>query len=152
MNSKIQRLQRLQKISRLLDTQFEGPFGIRFGLDPLIGLIPILGDALTTLVSFYIVFEAYHLGCSSTVLFRMVLNIFLEDVIKVIPVLGQVFDFYWKSNTKNMELIEKFMGAPQKTTRNSALLLGVLLLIFLGMMTFVLAATVYLIVTIIQLL
>lgn len=145
------RVQRLQKVSRLLDTQFTGPFGVKFGLDPLIGLIPVLGDGFTTLVSFYIVLEAYKLGCSPVVLIRMVLNIFLENIVKVIPFVGQLFDFYWKSNLKNIQLIEKHLNQPEKTKRNSALLLGLLILSFLLVMTFVLAATIYLVVWLAQL-
>jgi len=145
------RVQRLQKIARLLDTQFEGPLGIRFGLDPLIGLIPVFGDAMTTLISFYIVVEAYRMGCSVSVLIRMLLNIFLEDLVKVIPVIGQLFDFYWKSNLKNLDLIEHHVQAPEKTRRASFLFLGVLVMSFLLTMTFVLAGSVWVVVWLAQL-
>lgn len=150
MNNLQRRVQRLQKITRLLDTQFTGPFGLKFGFDPLIGLIPVFGDAFTTLISFYIVLEAHHLGCGPTVLVRMILNIFFEDLVKVVPLVGQLFDFYWKSNVKNMQLLEKYLDQPAKTERNSALLLGVLILSFLLVMTFVLASTIYLIVALVQ--
>lgn len=144
------RVERLRKISRLLDSQFEGPFGFRFGLDPLIGLIPVLGDALTSLISFYIVLESYQLGCSPAVLARMVLHIFLEDLVKVVPGVGQIFDFFWKSNLKNIDLLEKYMKEPQKTRRHSVLLLGVLIMSFLLVMTAVLVATVLLVAWIVR--
>lgn len=133
------RVQRLQKLARFLDSQFEGPFGIKFGLDPLIGLIPGFGDIFTSVLSFFIVIEAYNMGCSPAVLVRMIFNILLEDFIKVVPILGQFFDFYWKSNLKNIELIEKHIQAPAKIKKASVVYLGLLGLCFILAMTLVLA-------------
>ena len=127
MNSQFERM---KKISTLLDSQFEGPFGLKFGLDPLIGLIPVLGDGLTSLASFYLVIEAYYLGCGPAILLRMTFNILLEDLIKIIPGLGIIFDFYWKSNLKNLALIEGCVQNPRATQRSSMALLVVLSLTF----------------------
>jgi hypothetical protein len=145
------RIERLEKISRWLDDQFEGPFGFRFGLDPLIGLIPVLGDALTSLISFYIVLEAYNMGCSLPVLFRMLFNIFLEDFLKAIPVAGQLFDFYWKSNLKNMDLLRGHLRAPETMRRNSTFFIAVLVLSFLSVMTAATALSIWFLVWLIRL-
>jgi len=145
------RIQRLQKFARLLDSQFEGPFGIKFGLDPLIGLIPGFGDIFTSIVSFFIVVEAYYMGCSPAVLMRMVFNIFLEDFIKVVPVLGQLFDFYWKSNLKNMVLLEKHLQSPVETRRASIVFFALLGLSFILAMTLSLALVIWTIVGIVRL-
>jgi hypothetical protein len=145
------RIQRLQKFARLLDSQFEGPFGIKFGLDPLIGLIPGFGDIFTSIVSFFIVVEAYYMGCSPAVLMRMVFNIFLEDFIKVVPILGQLFDFYWKSNLKNMALLEKHLQSPVETRRASIVFFALLGLSFILAMTLSLALVIWTIVGIVRL-
>ncbi len=133
------RVQRLKKLARLLDSQFEGPFGIRFGLDPLIGLIPGFGDILTSLISFFIVIEAYNLGSSPSLLMRMIFNILIEDFIKVVPLLGQFFDFYWKSNLKNIDLIERHIQSPERTKKTSVLFLALLGIAFILAMTLVLS-------------
>lgn len=96
---------------------------MKFGFDPIIGLIPVVGDILTSVVSFGVVFEAYRTGCGISVLLRMLFNIFLEDAIKVIPVFGQMFDFYWKSNIRNVLLLENYLEKPKQTQRHSFLLL-----------------------------
>ncbi len=124
-------LERIKKISTILDSQFEGPFGFRFGLDPIVGLIPVVGDGVTTLISFYLVIEAYYLGCSPAILMRMIFNIFLEDAIKVFPFVGQVFDFYWKSNQKNLKLIESYFDQPHETIQRSKVFLIVLITSFI---------------------
>ncbi len=126
----VSQLNRIKKISTLLDSQFDGPMGIKFGLDPLVGLIPVVGDGVTTLISFYLVIEAYYLGCSPAILLRMTFNIFLEDAIKVIPLVGQVFDFYWKSNLKNLKLIEDYFEKPRETQQRSKIFLAVLITLF----------------------
>ncbi len=138
-------LQRLQKLSVLLDSQFTGPYGLKFGLDPVVGLIPVIGDAVTSFTSFYIVYEAYRMGCGFSILFRMAFNIFLEDLVKVIPLFGQIFDFYWKSNLKNIHLLEKFIDHPQLTRRNSTWLVFILGLTMVMMLLISLALSIYIV-------
>lgn len=146
-----QRLERLKKISRLMDSQFEGPLGWKFGLDPLIGLIPFLGDALTSLISFYIVAEAYAMGCGFSVLLRMLFHIILEGLIKAIPGLGLLFDFYWKSNLKNIELLERHVQSPQQTQRSSLFFLVAIGFIFLASMVAVLSLSIWFLAWLVQL-
>jgi hypothetical protein len=105
-------VQNLKKISELLDTKYSGPFGIKFGLDPILGLIPGIGDLVTTVLSFYIIFQAYVIGVGSSVLIRMCVNVLLENLFDMIPFFGNFFDLIWKSNTKNLELLNKYIQSP----------------------------------------
>lgn len=95
-----------QKLSWLLDRSIRLPGGITLGLDGLIGLIPGVGDLLGALLSLWIVFLAYRHGASKTVLSRMVLNILIDMAVGAIPVLGDVFDFFWMANDRNIKLLQ----------------------------------------------
>jgi hypothetical protein len=79
----------------------------RIGLDPIIGLIPGLGDWITSLLSFLIVFGAYRDGVSRWTLGRMVGNIILDLFLGAIPFLGDLLDFVWKANRRNLELWDR---------------------------------------------
>jgi hypothetical protein len=120
------RLQHLRTLARLLDSQFRGPWGTRFGLDGLLGLVPFVGDAVTTGVSFYIVIQAYLLGCTGATLVRMALNIALDNLIAAVPVLGNVFDFFWKSNDRNIDLIDAHLRDAPATARRSSFVIVIL--------------------------
>jgi hypothetical protein len=116
-------LSRLRKLAILLDSKFEGPFGIRFGVDAILGFFPILGDLLTNAFSFYIIIQGAFLGCPPSVLVRMTLNIVFENLIDSIPFLGNFFDIFWRANTKNLYLIESYLKAPEMITWRSRLVL-----------------------------
>jgi hypothetical protein len=95
-------------VSRLLDSQWRVPgTGIRFGVDPLVGLVPGLGDVATGLVSAYIVLMAKRLGLPYHVLARMAGNILVDVVFGSIPLLGSVFDVFYKANRRNFRLLQK---------------------------------------------
>jgi hypothetical protein len=95
-----------------MDTQFEIPgLGIRFGLDALLGLIPGIGDTLTSLVSFYILSAGVRLGIPKITMARMGMNVAIDWVVGSIPLVGDLFDVAWKSNTKNVELIRRHVAA-----------------------------------------
>lgn len=91
-----------------MDDLFRVPvLGWRFGLDALIGLVPGLGDTSTALVSFYILAAAVRYRVPKITLLRMGLNIALDYVVGSLPVVGDVADAWWKSNRKNLELLQK---------------------------------------------
>ena len=91
-----------------MDDLFRVPvLGWRFGLDALIGLVPALGDTSTTLVSFYILASAVRYRVPKITLLRMGLNIGIDYVFGALPVVGDVADAWWKSNRKNLELLQK---------------------------------------------
>jgi len=140
-HSKITSIQRLRKLSRLLDNAIAIPgTTFRVGLDPILGLIPGAGDFVGTALSAYIVVEAARLGIPRATLGKMVSNILLESVVGAIPLVGDWFDFAWKANTKNMELLEAHLGvspASQKVNRWFVfLLVAGLFIVGIGLVTF----------------
>ena len=91
-----------------MDDVFRVPvLGWRFGLDALIGLVPGLGDTSTALVSFYILAAAVRYRVPKITLLRMGLNIGIDYVVGALPVVGDFADAWWKSNRKNLELLQK---------------------------------------------
>ena len=133
---KINRLNQLRTLGQLLDSRFEGPMGLRFGLDGLLGLIPVVGDLITSAISFYIIAQAAVLGCAPSTLVRMALNVMIENLIDIIPLVGNIFDFIWKANLKNLALLENHLAAPRKVTWQSRVIVGLialsLLVVLLG--------------------
>ncbi len=112
--------QRLNFLAFLLDSAIQIPgTKIRFGLDPLIGLVPGIGDAIGAILSSYILNEAAALGVPRTVLLRMSFNIAVDAVIGVIPFAGDLFDVAWKANLKNAKLINDWLDEPTRTARAS---------------------------------
>lgn len=105
--SQAERLNRLRALARLLDARFGIP-GTRFrlGLDSILGLVPGIGDAATAAVSLYMLVEARRLGVGMPTLMRMGWNVALDLGLGAVPLVGDVFDFFWKSNLKNMDLLE----------------------------------------------
>jgi hypothetical protein len=94
-------------IADLLDNRFK-ILGIKFGLDPLLGLIPGIGDFIALLFSFYIIWIGLRMKLPEEQLARMVQNVILDFVIGLVPVLGDVSDFVFKANTKNIEILKKY--------------------------------------------
>ena len=99
---------RVTMMEKLLERSFVIP-GVNFpvGLDALIGLVPVLGDIVTTAMGAYIVWEARNLGMSRWKLARMGLNVLFDTAIGVIPVVGDAADALFRSNTKNLKIILK---------------------------------------------
>lgn len=108
----------LETLSHYLDGLFKIPgVGWRFGLDSLIGLIPNVGDVSTALVSFYILVAGVRYGVPKITLARMAFNVGLDYLVGVIPFVGDAFDFVWKANKQNMDLIrERGTGQGNGTT------------------------------------
>jgi hypothetical protein len=130
------RLRWVARVSRLLDSQFRLPgTDFRFGLDPLLGFVPILGDLGTTAVSVSLLLTMLRHGASGQVVVRMALNILLDSVIGAIPVLGNLFDFAYKSNERNVELLRRHYaeGRHQGSGRGLVLLLLLGFVVLLGL-------------------
>ena len=130
-------LERLRTVSRLLDSAFVIPgTRYRFGFDALIGLVPGLGDAVGAIFSGYIILQASRLGAPKSVVTRMIGNVALDTLVGWVPVLGDLFDVAWKSNLRNMALLETHLQQPAAARAGSrkalVLLGGVLLLLFVG--------------------
>lgn len=116
MDSRQERLEqaarRLDRLAWLLDDSFGLPgTKRRFGIDPLLGLIPGVGDVIGAGLSLWLLVEAARLGASRALLTRMFGNVLVEALIGIVPVVGDVFDFYWKANQRNRQLLATYIDA-----------------------------------------
>ena len=104
-------------IARLMDTVFKIPgTSIRVGVDPLLGMIPGVGDALSGLIGTSILFLAAQLGVPKIVQLRMALNILINGLISSIPGVGDLFSLWFKSNVKNANLLRRYGNATMKSS------------------------------------
>jgi Domain of unknown function (DUF4112) len=109
-----ERIARIDTLSTLLDTAWVLPgTNVRFGLDALLGLIPGIGDVITTATALYIVHEARQLGAPRHVIARMLANVALDGMVGAVPVLGDAFDVMWRSNRRNMRLLQEWLAREQ---------------------------------------
>jgi len=110
----------LELLARLMDSVFHVPgLGIRFGLDALIGLIPGLGDIATSLVSLYILKASSRLGVPRVMLARMALNIAIDCLLGSLPIVGDLFDIWWKANQKNVGMLQRHLQATPAEERRA---------------------------------
>ena len=104
----VQRLEALRRVSQLLDSAFVLPgTNQRIGFDPIIGLIPLIGDLAAPLFTIGVLWEGLDLGIPKVVQLRMIFNTAVDALIGVIPIGGDIFDFAWKSNQMNLALLER---------------------------------------------
>ena len=139
-------LRRVKVVASVLDEAIRVPgTNLRFGVDPVVGLIPGLGDLIGGAASVYIILEAARAGAPASVLIRMALNVGIDTIVGELPVVGDLFDFAWKSNSRNVALLARHVEAPVQTKRASkalvALLIAAIVLVVIG----VSALTIYLI-------
>ena len=118
----------LDNLSHYLDGLFRVPgTGWRFGLDALIGLIPNVGDTITSFASFYILIAGVRYGVPKITLLRMAFNIGLDYLVGTIPFLGDAFDFVWKANKQNLDLIrERGTGKGHGTASDYIFVFGII--------------------------
>jgi hypothetical protein len=133
------RTQRVRVLGKLLDNSIPIPgTGWKIGLDPIIGLIPGVGDLIGALLSGYIVLEAVRAEVPTFTLLRMLVNVGIDTLLGAIPALGDVFDAAWKSNTMNVALLERHLASNEisaaPTGRN---VLGVLLVAIVALVIIV---------------
>ncbi|HYO83208.1 MAG TPA: DUF4112 domain-containing protein [Bryobacteraceae bacterium] len=135
----------IERLAWLMDGSIPLPGGYRIGLDPIIGLVPGVGDLIGTLVSSAIVLQAHRAGIAKPTLLRMVANVGIDAVVGAIPFAGDLFDFAFKANRKNLQLYRDARSGAGKPARDAGFLavlllalgvivaMPVLLLIWLGM-------------------
>lgn len=103
-------LNRIRKLSRLMDTSIRIPLtGFRIGIDPIIGLVPGAGDLISTAFSAYIIFLATRFGIPRQDLAKMIFNVGLETVVGTVPLVGDLFDAFYKSNIRNLAILEQHL-------------------------------------------
>lgn len=134
------RMRRVRLLATLLDNSITVPgTGWKLGLDPIVGLIPGIGDLIGAVLSAYIILEAARAEVSGLTLVRMVVNVAFDTLVGSIPVVGDLFDAAWKSNTKNVALLERHVArqfggvAPRRGVSVAAVILTVIaLLVIIG--------------------
>jgi hypothetical protein len=137
--------EQLDYVAGLLDDMFRIPgTGIRFGLDALIGWVPGVGDAMTGIASFLIVFASWRRGAKAVTLTRMIANVLLETAIGAVPVAGDIFHIVWKANRRNYRLLLREREEPGANTSRDWMFLAVLLLGMLAAVAIPIAILVWL--------
>ena len=109
---------RLEAMEQLLERSFVIP-GINrpIGLDGLLGLIPVLGDIVTTAMGAWMVWEARNLGMSKFQITRMAANVGFDTLLGAVPLVGDVADFFWRSNTRNLRILRKHLDKHHPATK-----------------------------------
>lgn len=108
---------RIETLEHMLAGLIEVPMlGRKVGLDALIGLVPVVGDALGAVLGMYIVWEARNLGMSRWQIWRMTANVGFDAVVGAVPLAGDLFDFLYRSNTRNLKIIKKHLDKHHPAT------------------------------------
>jgi hypothetical protein len=128
----------IEHLGWLMDDLFRIPgLGWRFGLDAIVGLIPGFGDTATSLVSFYILAAGVSYRVPKITLLRMGLNIALDYALGALPLVGDLFDAWWKSNQKNIELLRRRATVSAEDVREGRigdwLFVGLIILLLVGL-------------------
>jgi hypothetical protein len=131
--------QSLDQLSRWMDGLFRIPgVGWRFGLDAIVGLIPGVGDTATSLVSFYILASAVRYRVPKVTLLRMGLNIGVDYLLGSVPIVGDLFDAWWKSNQMNVELLRRRATVSAEDAREGRasdwLFVGLIILVLIALL------------------
>ena len=142
-------ISRARALARALDSAIGIPgTGIRVGLDPILGLIPGVGDVIGGDVSGYLLLLAARHGAPRSVLLRMASNLAIDSLMGAVPLLGDLFDVGWKANVRNLALLERYLGQPNATRRSSRFFVATVLTLLI----LVLAGAAYLAVEVVRLL
>lgn len=139
MNDNSNKFPLLSRISYLMDEQFRFPgTKFRFGLDPILNLIPVAGDMAGLVVSAGLLLAIAKKGASSKLVVLMTLNILLDATIGAIPIVGQIFDFFFKANSRNIELMKAHYleGKHQGSGKNTVLVVIVVLILVLALLCY----------------
>ena len=108
---------RVESLEQLLEGLFKVPvLGQRIGLDAVLGLVPVVGDAITAMMGLYLVWEARNLGMPRWQLWRMAGNVGIDTLVGAVPVAGDLFDLLYRSNTKNLKIIRKHLDKHHPAT------------------------------------
>ena len=133
---KSDRMRTVQRISHLLDSKFSIPgTRIRFGLDPIVSFIPVAGDLATTVISLALIQTMRKHGASKKLVLKMTINILIDLVFGSIPLLGTVFDIYYKANNRNVQLLREYYEEGKHRGSGKGILIGIVtavLLLFAG--------------------
>ncbi len=127
-------LDEVETLAWLLDNSIPvpGTGGRRFGIDAIIGLVPVVGDVISGGIGLFVVWRGSRMGLPRVVVARMLANSALDLLIGSIPVIGDAFDLWFKANTRNLRLMRRHLERPETSTRNEWLVVGALIGIVLA--------------------
>lgn len=108
---------------------------LRFGLDPLIGLIPGLGDTASAVVSAFSLIYAARCGVPRVTLARMALNILINEVVGIVPAVGDAFSFWFKSNARNYQLLQEHLGTSRRARKSDWIFVAAVLVVLILVVT-----------------
>ena len=132
-------LENFERMANLLDSRFKIPgTRIRFGLDPLFSFVPLIGDVITLVISSILIYTVYTNGASRKVVIKMMLNAGLDTIIGAIPLVGTVFDVFYRSNERNLRLLKEHYFEGKHRGSGTGLLV-----VIVGFAIVIIAAAVY---------
>ena len=109
---------RVEAMERVLERSFTLPgTNQQFGLDALVGLVPVAGDVISAAMGLYLVWEAHNLGMPKWQLARMTANVGFDSLLGVVPLAGDLLDFFYRSNSRNLKIIRKHLDKHHPETR-----------------------------------
>jgi len=121
------RVRRVRALARLLDSSIRIPgTDMTIGFDPIVGLIPGIGDLIGAVLSGYIVIEAVRSEVPTLTLLRMLVNVGIDTLLGAVPAVGDLFDAAWKSNMMNVALLERHLAVSGETPKKSHNVLGLM--------------------------
>ena len=130
----VSRIEGLRRVAQLLDSAFAIPgTSYRIGLDPIVGLIPGIGDLVSPLFTIGILWQANDLRLPRVVQLRMILNVAIDAFVGAVPVVGDLFDFAWKSNAKNLALLERHAEVETRASAGDWMFVVLLTLVVLAL-------------------
>jgi len=128
------RLELLRQAARLLDSAVPLPgTGFRFGLDPIVGLIPAFGDVISPLFTVAILWQARDLNLPRVVQLRMIFNVAIDTLIGLVPIAGDLFDFAWTANDMNVALLERYAFEERRASVGDWLFVSILIVALLAL-------------------
>lgn len=130
--AQVQRIAALRKLSQLLDSAFGVPgTSYRIGLDPVLGLVPGLGDLVSPLFAIAVLWQARDVGVPRVVQLRMVFNVAIDALVGAVPLVGDLFDAGWKANDRNMRLLERHAYEERRPAPGDWLFVALMILLVL---------------------
>ena len=125
----------IERLAKWLDSRFLIPgTNIKFGIDPVMSLFPIVGDLMTYVVSGMLIYTMYNQGASGKVVIKMILNSTLDALIGTIPLVGTVFDIFYRANDRNVRLLKEhyFEGKHQGSGKGLLIVIALLAVVLVG--------------------
>ena len=128
----------MDRLAWFLDNSIQLPgVNFRVGIDPLVGLIPVIGDTIGAIMSSYILFEAARIGASKSILLKMAFNTSVDALFGALPIVGDLFDFGWKANQRNARILRNYLDNPRETAAAHRLFAWGLVGLLIGLFIFV---------------